>query len=100
MSAERDATKAAIYAALDALMLSIVRHDLAHPEDRITIAPQTEAWMTLQRAAGIWGLSNEAARKRALQIEPRGLAKRLRPGGWRISTQAFEDTSRQPGWRR
>lgn len=43
----------------------------------------------LKRAAGTWGVSYEAARLRALRLEPLGLAVKLRPGGWRVSVEAL-----------
>jgi cytosine/adenosine deaminase-related metal-dependent hydrolase len=48
--------------------------------------PFAEGHLTLQRAAGAWGVTDEAARKRALRLASLGMAERRRPGGWRIST--------------
>ena len=41
--------------------------------------------ITLKRAAGLWGISDEGARKRCIQLAGIGLAEKRRPGGWRVS---------------
>lgn len=57
--------------------------------------PDPASLVTLKAAAHAWGVSAQAAHKRARKLEPLGLAVRLRPGGWRVSAEALvADASR------
>ena len=46
-------------------------------------------FVRLKQAAGVWGLSIEGARLKAMRLVPLGLAEKRRPGGWRVSVRAL-----------
>ena len=46
--------------------------------------------ITLKRAAGLWGISYEGARKRCIRLVEIGLAEKRRPGGWRVSPAGLQ----------
>lgn len=95
----RAAPDASAHLAAIVTEIALIRERLARLEAATGLGPPGLAqdgrgadgvgYVGLKQAAGAWGVSAEAARKRAMRLVPLGLAEKRRPGGWRVRVEAL-----------